>query len=295
MMDEKLKRLKKEYMNTPIPKELDDVVHDTLRSKQKKPKRPNPNWFIGLAAAVMLFVLTINTSPVIAGNLAKIPVVGSVIQVLTISEIHVHEENYDADITTPNVHNFDNKQTENSLNQKYIQESKQLYDEFKNEVGNLKKNGEGHYNVDASYDVITDNEKILSIKRTVQKTQASSYETIKFDTIDKQKEMLLTLPILFKDDSYISTISNVIKDQMREQIRNDENKVYWVRGAGINLPPEGVFDQIDANQSFYINENHKLVIAFDDYEVAPGYMGTAEFVIPTEKIANELEGDAYIK
>ncbi|OOP68741.1 anti-sigma factor, partial [Heyndrickxia oleronia] len=50
-----------------------------------------------------------------------------------------------------------------------------------------------------------------------------------------------------------------------------------------------------ANQVFYINKDHKLVITCYEYEVAPGYMGTVEFIIPTKVISNELVGHDYIK
>ncbi|WP_322020199.1 RsiV family protein [Clostridium butyricum] len=39
------------------------------------------------------------------------------------------------------------------------------------------------------------------------------------------------------------------------------------------------FDKIKENQDFYINNDGNLVICFDEYEVAPGYMGTLEFII----------------
>lgn len=44
----------------------------------------------------------------------------------------------------------------------------------------------------------------------------------------------------------------------------------------------------------YIEEG-KLVISFDKYEVALGYMGVLEFTIPTEILANILVSNEYIK
>jgi len=54
------------------------------------------------------------------------------------------------------------------------------------------------------------------------------------------------------------------------------------------------FKGIDENQNFYINEDGKLVIAFNSYEAAPGYMGAVEFIIPTKVLTNLLVGDQYI-
>ena len=36
-----------------------------------------------------------------------------------------------------------------------------------------------------------------------------------------------------------------------------------------------ISDQITGDESFYFNENGELVIVFDEYTVAPGYMGVS--------------------
>lgn len=115
-----------------------------------------------------------------------------------------------------------------------------------------------------------------------------------YDTIDKNNQVLITLPSLFKDDQYIETISANIKEQMKAQMKEDPEKIYWIKGEDEDNLVEG-FDLIQSEQNFYINDNGKLVIVFNDYEVAPGYMGTVQFEIPTDLIADELVSDIYIK
>ena len=39
---------------------------------------------------------------------------------------------------------------------------------------------------------------------------------------------------------------------------------------------------------FYFNKENDLVIPFDKYEVAPGYMGTSEFVVDKDLIMKFL-------
>ncbi|MDD6333654.1 MAG: RsiV family protein, partial [Clostridia bacterium] len=39
---------------------------------------------------------------------------------------------------------------------------------------------------------------------------------------------------------------------------------------------------IDSEQNFYFADNGNIVIVFEKYEVAPGYMGSCEFEIPKE-------------
>jgi Golgi nucleoside diphosphatase len=117
---------------------------------------------------------------------------------------------------------------------------------------------------------------------------------MKYDIIDKKNEVLITLPSLFKDDSYVDAISENIKKQMVEQNKADSNKFYWVEGIEQNSTIE-LFDKISEEQNSYINPEGKLVISFDKYEVAPGYMGIVEFVIPTDVISDILVSNEYIK
>lgn len=295
MNDKKLKDLQKKYENTPIPKELDFIVENALKQGKKK-KRRSPHWLLGTAAAAMLFTASLNISPAMARTLSDIPVVGSVVKVLTWTEYEVAEETYDADIKVPSIENLENKELANTLNEQYRAEGKALYEEFIAEVGDLEANGGGHLGVDSGYEIKTDNDQILSIGRYVVNTVGSSSTVMQYDTIDKKNEILLSLPLLFKDDSYISVISENIKEQMRaEMIASNQEKTYWVKGAGI--ADEDLFDDftaIDAEQEFYITNSGKLVISFDKYEVAPGYMGIVEFEIPTDVLQDVLVSNEYI-
>ncbi|MDD1504628.1 DUF3298 domain-containing protein [Lysinibacillus sp. CNPSo 3705] len=295
-MDEKLKELEKQYNEVSIPKELDFVVENALKQGKKKRKKRAPQWLLGSAAAAMLFTAGLNVSPAMARTLSDIPVVGSVVKVLTWTEYEVKEETYDANIKVPSIENLENKDLANALNEKYRSEGKALYNDFIAEVGDLKANGGGYLGVDSGYDVKTDNDQILSIGRYTVNTVGSSSTTMHYDTIDKQNEILITLPMLFKDNNYIKTISENIKEQMREQMAiPNPRKVYWVNGAG--LPDEEVTDNftaIKADQQFYISDKGKLVISFDKYEVAPGYMGVVEFEIPTNVLKKDLVSSNYI-
>ncbi|MGG2081918.1 RsiV family protein [Lysinibacillus pakistanensis] len=294
-MDEKLKELEKQYNKVPIPKELDFVVEHALQQGKKKRKKRAPQWLLGSAAAAMLFTAGLNVSPAMARTLSEIPVVGSVVKVLTWTEYEVAEDTYDANIKVPSIENLENQKLANTLNEKYRAEGKALYDNFIAEVGDLKANGGGHLGVDSGYDIKTDNDQILSIGRYIVNTVGSSSTVMHYDTIDKQNEILITLPMLFKDDSYIKTISENIIEQMRKQAASDSDKVFWVKGGGI--PDQELFEEfktINAEQQFYISDKGKLVISFDKYEVAPGYMGIVEFEIPTDVLKNNLVSMQYI-
>jgi hypothetical protein len=299
-MDDKLEKLKREYMNIPIPEELDFVVRKALKeSEVNRMRRKSHMNRIRIAAASVAAVFTVlivgaNTSQVFAATLSKVPVVGSIVKVLTFREYAVNEGTFNADIKVPAIQGTENKTLENSLNEKYLEEGKSLYEGFNADMEELKKNGGGHLGIDSGYEVKTDTDRILSIGRYTVNTVASSSTTMKYDTIDKKNEILITLPSLFKDDSYVDIISENIKKQMVEQNKADSDQYYWVEGIEQDSSME-LFDKIAKDQNFYINPEGKLVISFDKYEVAPGYMGVVEFVIPTDILSDVLVSNEYIK
>lgn len=297
MNNRKLDELKKEYMNTPIPDELDFIVRKSLKSGGKKNmKRNNKFKLIGaIAASAIIFTGAVNTSPPIANALSEIPVIKSLVKVVNFTEYNIKEDNFEANIKVPKISDLENKDLENSLNEKYIKENKKLYDDFITQMEKLKSKGKGNLGLDAGYEVKTDNERILSVGRYVTNTMASSSTEIKYDTIDKRNQILITLPSLFKNNSYVNVISENIKKQMKEQMKSDTGKVYFVDTGNKEDEPIDLFEKIAEDQNFYINKDGKLVISFNEYDVAPGYMGVVEFVVPTDVISNILVGNEYIK
>ncbi|WP_026263660.1 anti-sigma-V factor rsiV [Paenibacillus terrigena] len=292
-MDNNIEQLKQSYTEIPIPEELDFIVKKAIR--QSRMKRTNMRWIIGTAAAVIVFVSGVNSSPVFANAFSNIPVLGKIVEVITFREYKVDEDTYNAHLKVPAVTNLENKTLEQMLNNKYLDENKKLYAEFQKDIDDLKKQGGGHLGIDTGYEVKTDNDQILSIGRYEVNTVGSSSTTMKYDTIDKKNQVLISLPSLFKDNAYIALISENIKQQMLDQMKSDPDKTYWVKKDDKDTDPMNDYQSIQKDQSFYINKDGKLVISFDKYEVAPGYMGIVEFVIPTDVIASDLVSSEYIK
>lgn len=301
MKNNNLEKLKNEYMDIQIPDELDFIVKKALQDsgvnvsrKKRTGLQKSAIAAASLAASLLLLTAGVNTSQAFAESLSKVPVVGNIVKLVTFREYKASNENYNADIKVPAIEGLENKELESSLNKKYLAENKKLYEQFMNDIKELENSGEAHIGVSSGYQVMTDNDTIFSVQRYVLTTAGSSYTELKYDTIDKKKQVLITLPSLFKDESYIDAISRNIISQMREQMKGDEGKIYWID----HQVEEGLteaFEKIGKNQSFYIDPQGKLVISFDKYSVAPGYMGNPEFTIPTEEISSILVGREYIK
>lgn len=292
-MNQEIMKLKRQYENVPVPEELDFIVHQSLKKGLRKLHFKESKGIIAIAAIFLLFIGSINISPTVASALEKVPVIKSLVHVFTFREYKQSEGTFTVDIKVPSLDGLENKSLQSRLNQKYLEENRKLYEQFMSDMKDMKDKGiDGHLGVNSGYLVKTDNDRILSIGRYVVNTVGSSSTKFKYDTIDKKNQILITLPSLFKDDSYINIISNNIKDQMLEQMKQDPKKMYWI--SGDKKSPIQAFNKISKDQNFYINNEGKLVISFDKYEVAPGSMGVVEFLIPTDVIAKLLVSDEYI-
>lgn len=293
-MHDKLNRMKEQYESTPIPDELSSVVNKAIAARRTK-NRALP-WLAGVAAACALLFAGVNASPAFAKAMSDVPVLGEIVKVMTIREYVEQDGSTEMHIETPGIANLGNPELEQTLNNKYLEENKKLYEDFKNEVAQLNQEGGGHLGLDSGYEVITDNEQLLTLSRYVVESAGGSAESRPYDTIDKINHLVITLPSLFKDDSYIQIISDNIKEQMRRQMQDNSEITYWVEQPGVESDaPEDLFQSIAKDHNFYIDKKGKLVISFNEYDVAPGYMGVVEFTIPTEAIADQLVSNEYIR
>ncbi|WP_394870954.1 DUF3298 and DUF4163 domain-containing protein [Clostridium butyricum] len=264
--------LKKEYMDIKIPENLDDVVKESIKKVDRK---SIVNKKIIGSAAVLAIIFGINISPAFADVVSDIPIVGNIVKLVTVKNYTLKKNNVEADIKVPAIEGLENKQLEENLNEEFIKNGKKIYEELIEEFPSI--NNQMKY-VGSDYKIKADNDSFLSIEIIKEEIQASSYTTKKHYTIDKNKQIVLTLPMLFEGDNYIEEISNDIKAQMIENMKKDSNLTYFLE-TDENEEVIDSFDKIKENQDFYINNDGNLVICFDQYEVAPGYMGTLEFII----------------
>ena len=74
----------------------------------------------------------------------------------------------------------------------------------------------------STYQVVTDNEKYLSLRINTTVIMASGAEYVKIFTIDKATGQVVTLKDLFRNKAdYVKALSDNIKEQMREQMAAD--------------------------------------------------------------------------
>jgi hypothetical protein len=282
----------REYQNIEIPEELEFVVRSAIHRKEKQMRR---NWVIRVTAAAVailavVFVGAVNFSPPVASAMADIPVLNNLVRLVTFTELKYEDERHAVDIKVPAVEGLEDSALEEALNQKYLDEGMALYQEFMEELGE-EDLSPAVLALHSDYKVKTQTPDLLVVERIKLEVGASGVETVTYDNIDLKNQLIITLPSLFKDDSYVEVISANIRDQMRKLTDKEQGIIYWYEDQEY---VEG-FKRIDPEQAFYINEDGKLTIVFDECTVAPCVMGIVEFVVPTEAIQDILVSNAYIK
>lgn len=275
---DKLNELKEEYFRTPVPVEaLDRMKKGIKEAKEEKKRRIIMKTYKRTGAAAAAVLITIGTmanlNSVTASAMEQVPVLGAIAKVVTFRTFQDDKGNYEANIDIPNVSggDIDNVQ----INRSIEDYADQLIKEYEKQVTDDLA-GDGHYSVTSSYEVIADNENYLSLRINTTVIMASGEESVKIFNIDKKTGEVVTLKDLLneKSDSKEAITQN-IKKQMDDQMAKDDSLMYFYK----DKDGEG-FDHITGEENYYFNKDGELVIVFDEYETAPGYMGTVEFTIP---------------
>ena len=320
---EQLRQLQEEYENMIIPeagRERLQAGIDRARMEKKRAEhaRRRSAW-TAVAAAVVVMIALPNTNIQIAHAMENIPLLGGFFRLVTVRQYNYSDENHDAEVELAQINYGEDAGEGASVGEVAAAPEgtaagnvEGASDGQEAAVANLSEDGveainqnmeatveelirqfedtlseEGYHGLHVTQEIVTDNERYYTVKLSVLETEASGYEHNQFYTIDKQTGNVVTLEDLFVEGSdYISAISENIKTQMQEQMAADEGVIYFLDNDDM---PEFNFQGITEQTNFYFNEKDELVIAFDEYEVAPGSMGTPEFVIPQEVTAAILK------
>lgn len=272
----KIEDLKNEYDSVEVPKMAQERVKKGIeQAKQEKKvlrfQRIMKNTGLTAAAAMVVLTISVNVNPTIASAMEQIPVIGSIAKVVTFRDYQNQTGKSEADIKVPQIEQDGAVIGANQSIEEYAQK---LIADYEQELA--RTNGEAYYSVESDYDIVTDTTKYLGIRVNTVLTSASAMEMHKIFMIDKNTGNIVSLKDITSGQAgALDAITQNIKDQMKAQMAADENISYFVDDE----ETDG-FTHLTGEESYYINENQELVISFDEYEVAPGYMGVVEFTIP---------------
>ncbi len=287
-----MERWKKEYDRIVVPDRMKEKMEDAImkaKETKRRAKQARIFRYAGGAAAVFALMLILpNTSRTAAAAMQQIPLLGDFFKVVTIREYQVDEGRYSADVKVPEVVPEDAgarpeettqqaRETADAINFDIQKVTDELIEEFKSSMEEFE---EGYGDILIDSEVLADDERWFSLDLVLYQGAGSGYERHRHYTIDKTTGKRAELSQFYGED-YVRIISEEVKSQMRKRMAEDENVVYWIDNEDV---PEWNFESIAEDQDFYVNKDGKVVICFNEYDVAPGYMGCVEFVMdmPTE-------------
>lgn len=276
-----MKKAKQVYDSIKIPnQELSSMVSYTLNQRKKK-----VYWkpFVSVAFTACIFVIAVfpNVSYVMAKEIYEIPVIGELAKVFTFRNYQKEDEYTVMDVRVPEIKNTGNRLLETRVNEEILLRISNIIEEVEKKAVNYKKayletggkEIEFHpilLNID--YAVKYMSSERVSFVITSTESFSSSYTRQFFYNLDLRTGKEITLPELL-GQNYKSVINESITKQIIKRSA-DTNMMYFDGSNGV-LGFQGIQD----NQSFYINQEGKVVIVFEKYAIAPGYMGIQEFII----------------
>ena len=288
--EEILQSLQKEYLEPTMSEEqlsrLKMKMEEAKCENRKERRKAHLTRISAAAAALVIaFIALPNMSPAIAYAMEQMPIIGQFVKVVTFRNYEYEDEQHKAEMDIPEIvidEQMPDEQfqsvlegTTSEMNSEIQKLSKELLDEF---VNHMQKEM-GYEELIVKSEVVTTTQEYYTLKLSCYQSEASGYEWNYFYTIDLTSGKQLQLKDIFVDDvDYITPISENIKEQMRSQMEQDENILYWIEDEIEELN----FNAITEEMNFYINQNNNVVICFNEGDVAPMYMGIIEFEIPAE-------------
>ena len=202
-----MEEMREDYENIRIPKELRQRVEMGIReAKEEKNMKKKSKVLVyagrvvgGVAAAMLVITVMANSGAAIAHAMAKIPVIGAIAEVVTFREYESSENNNNmtANIKIPevSVKNEDgtvNEETTQKINKSIQEYTDEIIAQYEADV-KAAGEGEGHMDVELDYSVITDSDRLFSIRFDQLLVMASGTQMVKIYHIDKQTGEMLSL------------------------------------------------------------------------------------------------------
>ncbi len=283
-----MRKMRAQYESQNAPDELHQRLQTLISENARPPKRRAAIIWLrrigGSAAAAMLALcIAVNASPDAAALLADIPFLGQVVRIFSFREYQDSQNGIELKLSSPHISGLGDSEAEERINTLFDEYADKIIAQYEADVAAVAGKEEGHISISSSYSVPVDSDRQLTVAIDTTIIMASSQQCTTYYNIDKQTGELVPLSGLFKDGAdYVTVISDEIKRQMRAQMDADDDVYYWLDSD----VEDWNFTSIAQDQQYYVNENGELVISFDKYDIAPGYMGSVSFTIPKDVLSD---------
>lgn len=272
------KKLEIDETVTYVKNESFSDLHLKSIKKQFKKKRRNEYMkrsILAVSCVLILITGALNLNISFAENLSEMPIIGSIVKVLTFNRIEVKDDYTAIDIEVPNLEGLKDENLQAEINKILQDRAMIVYDKTMEEAEKIKEDSKEKgfvsripANVSQSYRLLHQDDDYIAFQVTTLTIAASGYQTSYIYNIDLKENRLLKLSDIYEDFDDLN--QKIIAEMER---RNGLEESFFIEEF------KGVTDETN----FYVKDN-QLTVVFDEYEVAAGYMGMPEIVIELKPI-----------
>lgn len=270
------------YDQTPIPEELNARVLAGIAQGRENKRRASRQRatcrFVGTFAAcfAMLFV-GLNVSPTFAKAAGDVPVLGGLLQVLTVRSFTDTDGDRTVEVEEPGISGDTafvekmNAEIQARVNEQYAQ-GEQLVAEYREAffaTGGTEEEWAQHENrITVTYEIKSQTDTTVSFVVDSAVSIANAYQEKTFYNLDLSADRELTLLDVLGSD-WVEICNAAINSQMAAA---EDPTVFFGKELG-------GFSTVDDQTGFYLNEAGNPVVVFPRATVAIGAMGAVEFEI----------------
>lgn len=239
--------------------------------------------FVSAAACILFAMLVVlpNLSVTYAHAVENFPIIGDLVEIFTVRNYFYSDDRHELDADVPEVNDPNNQQVSNLINKDVNELTEAVIQKFYDDLEISHDTGYGSIYID--YETVTNTDEWFTLKLTVSEVQASSNTYFKFYHIDRTNGTYVTFGDLIDSEDF-GAIEQIIRAQMEAEMAADPDVVYWTEDTELGQSVTA----LSAEQNFYFDDAGNLVIVYDKYEVAPGFMGCPEIVIGKENFDKYL-------
>jgi hypothetical protein len=279
-------KAKNQYNSVEIPEELEGMVEQTIHDMEDKrgkinTRRSTIKYSIVSAAACMVVLVTaLNTNEAFAKNMEGLPVIGGIAKVLTIRSYEEKDIDKNIVVNVPAIESQEeiSQKVNQVISEKvdnYVKEANERVLEYKEafiSTGGTEEEFSQHdIKINVDYEVKYQDENRVSFVLTGSESWVSAYNIKEYYNISLIENKELTLRDILGND-YVQIANDRIIEEMALRMEANKDLIYFDES-------QGGFSSVDDTTKFYINDKENVVIVFDKYEIAPGYMGSQEFIV----------------
>lgn len=314
--DAGLYQAEKKYNGIPVPEELKHRIgraiemarENKAEGARKQKGRPGKGLRIAfgtigaLAAAIVIFMIPLNTNEAFARQMQAIPVIGEIAKALTVRSYSYTENDMNVNIKIPEIEGptdgdalsgegdaqaaliADVNARIAEICEDYERDAKERFEEYKKvffETGGTEEEWGGRTcDIYVDYAVTYNQDGVLSLILTTAESWAYVYGQQYYYNLDLESGRELTLQDMF-GENWVEICNESIVAEIERRVEEEEDVTYWGYSGGDDPYVDDIegFTTVSGETRFYLNENGNVVICFDKYEIAPGYMGIQEFEI----------------